>query len=322
MPSIQCTHCGATVKTAAAPTPGKKIKCSKCGKAFAVPEEEEESEAEEAAVKPKKGAKASADDAAAPKKKSTGMILAMVGGGVGVLLLCCCGGGGICLSTAEFKDFKLGKVDRTEKPAITTTAEDLARELLTDEAAFKKKYSPRRVEAVGEVQDVYANHFTLKGAKKAPADPFGVNPSVSLKDHSRALRLGKGQKVKVTGLCHSQMEKSIQIYDAEVALDGPKAIIEISAADLAKEYEANSGAAEGKYKDKDVLVTGVVADQKDRQVHLTGTAKTKLSLNQIGDPDKIAKLSGGQKVEMRGRVQMYYKDQGSIGIMNAIVVSK
>ena len=61
--SIKCIHCGAVMKTANPVAPGKKVKCPKCAKVFAVPEEEEaEDEVEDSA-----GAEQAADEQ--PTKK-------------------------------------------------------------------------------------------------------------------------------------------------------------------------------------------------------------------------------------------------------------
>lgn len=48
MPSIICTNCGATLKTANPVAPGKKLKCPKCTKVFVVPDEEEPEDEEPA----------------------------------------------------------------------------------------------------------------------------------------------------------------------------------------------------------------------------------------------------------------------------------
>src|SRR5688500_7997068 len=103
MASIICTHCGATLKTKTAVKPGKKFKCPKCGKAFAV-----EAPADEAPVQGSPGKKAKSD-----MPKSSGMLFGLVGG---TLLLCCCcttipGGGWY------FRD-KLGLGDPTKSDMV------------------------------------------------------------------------------------------------------------------------------------------------------------------------------------------------------------
>jgi hypothetical protein len=356
MASISCTHCGAVLKTANAPAPGKKVKCSKCGKAFVIPDDEDETEPDESAAdedqeeeapKSKKPAKAATDDdddaeddkeetpkkkdkkaakgkqqddeEEEPKKKSSmGLILGLVGGGAALLLLCCCGGGGACIMTSDLKDAKWGTVDRSEKPMVTTSAEELAKELIADDPAFHKKYSSRKVTVTGEVKEVHRNTFYLKGAKK---DQIAVNPSVSLKDKEKQLRLGPGQKIKVTGTCLSQQLHSIQIFDAEFTLDGPKTLIEVSAADLAREYEANAGAADGKYKDKEMLVSGTIGEVKGTSIQLKGTAKTSVGVNVTGDEEKAKDLKTGQQAELRGKLLGYFPEQKSIAVMGGLVVS-
>jgi uncharacterized Zn finger protein (UPF0148 family) len=117
--SIQCTHCGAVMKTANPIAPGKKVKCPKCGQPFVVQEEEEEKKpaAKEEAPgaadetgnddldfsdkpKAKKNGKASDDDDGddgkkkkPAKKKGKGLLIGLLLGGT-LLLCCCCTGGG------------------------------------------------------------------------------------------------------------------------------------------------------------------------------------------------------------------------------------
>jgi len=53
--TIKCTECGANLKVAAMPTPGKRIRCPKCGEPFvpqAKEKEEEEEEREEVETRP------------------------------------------------------------------------------------------------------------------------------------------------------------------------------------------------------------------------------------------------------------------------------
>ena len=66
MPSIQCTNCGAILKTANPIAPGKKVKCPKCEKPFVVKaEDEEEKEEEDTGAEDEGGA----EEEEAPKSK-------------------------------------------------------------------------------------------------------------------------------------------------------------------------------------------------------------------------------------------------------------
>jgi phage FluMu protein Com len=64
MASVTCTHCGAMLKTKDPVAPGKKLKCPKCAKVFAVPADEEEPVQEEAAAEEE-----SEEEEEAPKAK-------------------------------------------------------------------------------------------------------------------------------------------------------------------------------------------------------------------------------------------------------------
>lgn len=115
--SIKCTHCGAVMKSANPIPAGKKVKCPKCGQAFAVEAEKEENPF---ATGDAGGASESkAGGAKEPAKKGKGMLIGLIVGGV--LLLCCCcpglGGGGYLvwdkfLSGPNLQGGWLGKDDQ------------------------------------------------------------------------------------------------------------------------------------------------------------------------------------------------------------------
>ena len=153
MPSIQCTHCGAVLKTPNVIAPGKKVKCPKCAEMFIVEagaEAPDEGGQQAVTAQPKKPAKASpdADEGVAegtpppkgkrrldrddeddpdrsvknPGKKSNTLLFLLLGGGF--LFLTCCVGAPVAVfflilvPTANKVAVEVKKVEAEMKKAV------------------------------------------------------------------------------------------------------------------------------------------------------------------------------------------------------------
>lgn len=95
--------------------------------------------------------------------------------------------------------------------------------------------------------------------------------------------------------------------------------IKVDAGKILKEYENNEAAADGKYKDKTLEVSGVVAkvdtemfDDKKYTVEVDGGGKynlTSVTCHNLSSKD-VAKIKKGQKITVVGK----FDDGGDLGV--------
>jgi DNA-directed RNA polymerase subunit RPC12/RpoP len=310
MASTTCTHCGAALKTKTEIEPGKKIKCPKCGKSFVVDAVDEDD-------KPvKNGSKNSGgDDNGAPKKKgkseeprSNAMLFGLIGG---ALLLCCCcttipGAGWYFRDKLGLDDPKkadmVNKGDHS-KTAFKVTSEELAKEFIADAKGAEAKYKDKFLEVTGELHNVIPESVSLKGTKNAAQNEVRVLfEEFGPAQQAIAFRFSKGQRIKAVGkYAKFGPNADVWIVNAVFTELEPSKILLVSSEDLVKELEQDKDAARQKYKNRDLIVTGVVerifTDKTHKAVFLKGSANTRFMI-----PVSAARaedLVPGRTVEIR-----------------------
>jgi hypothetical protein len=226
-----------------------------------------------------------------------------------------------------------GGGDSGPRPAasVTVTAEQLAGDYAGNKGSADGKYKDRWLNVEGPLEDIDLSYLggctvRLKGSKPPPGKLLGksircVIPEAQM---SRALGLTRGQKVKVKGKCSGETASLfIDLLEGEIVDTGPDPAVPVSAARLAQDYAGNEQAADARYKDKELLVTGVLEEHtKDRigvlKVVLRGaTKKTSQTVKVVAAypaewKDRFAKLKPGDRIKVKGECSGYWDGKVSI----------
>jgi hypothetical protein len=195
-------------------------------------------------------------------------------------------------------------------------AVDLAKEYDADKAAADGKYKDKVVEL-----DAEASMLTLRPGDvvmtvaQLPAPPGKVlgrmvMASFEGPEKDKLLALSKGQKIKVRAKVFGDFAGNVSLGNATILETGPDTAVTISAKDLAKEAVADEKAVEDKYKDKTLIVEGVVAELKGEEAGKASFVlegfedKGKKASVRAAYPKELAKefdgLKKGDKVKVKG----------------------
>jgi hypothetical protein len=146
---------------------------------------------------------------------------------------------------------------------FTMTGEALAKEFIADQKAAGTKYQDKVVELDGVVDDaneiILGNGmFMLVGAKK-PDDITGylVRPRQEPRTRAGQGTEGQGQRPG------ESVQRSAGGPGQVTELEPPKTP-QVTAEQVTEEYARDPAAAKEKYYDKEIIVTGTVADLEDR----------------------------------------------------------
>jgi hypothetical protein len=235
-------------------------------------------------------------------------------------------GCGATVSTPPGESDKDGpKTHSTPKaPDYTMTAADIAKEFEMDKATAAKKYQDKIVELDGVVNfitdrklDAVVTLFGYKADPMKPNERF-VMAVFDKPENSKVLELVKGQKLKFRGKGPGEFAGFVSVNGCTVVEAGPDPTIKVSAADLTKAYATDEKAAEEKYKEKVVLVDGVVVEIKkggfgdtlilegfdeksDKPVRVSAGIPAEKK-------EEFAALKKGDKVKIKGEFSGYYPD--------------
>jgi hypothetical protein len=205
----------------------------------------------------------------------------------------------------------------TEPPAFTLAAEELGKAYRTNKVAAEAKYKDKRLAVEGAVTDLDLDPqgivvLRLEGYQASKNDPPNqVRCLLSATQTDRALRLGRGQKVKVQGKCNDYIASLfINLAEAELVQEiGPDPAIRLSLTQLAREH-AQGPMALDKYKDKPVVVRGQVVELKKGQfadVILISQGKKgrgpALQVSAAFSPDWKKRFAGfkpGDRIQIKG----------------------
>jgi len=211
----------------------------------------------------------------------------------------------------------------SQKPDFTLTAVDIAKEFETDKAAANK-YKDKLVEIDGVVNfltprpsDTVVTLFGYKADPMKPNERF-IMAVFDKPEVEKVLALAKGQKLKLRGKVQGDFAGHVSVIECVVVEAGPDPTIKVSAADLTKAYATDEKDAEGKYKEKEVLVEGVVVEIKKGGFGDTlilegfdekSDKPVRVSAAVPGD-NKAAfeALKKGDKVKIKGEQSGYYPE--------------
>jgi hypothetical protein len=192
-----------------------------------------------------------------------------------------------------------------DSKAIKLTPEEYAAEVKKDEKAAAKKYKGATIELTQTVTGVQRNAsgdiFVSLPAKSAGI--LGV--SCFLKDKKVIGKVVKGQEVTIRGR-YPDFQFGAQLMDCEIAKLGPSPALTYTAEDFAKEYAKDKDAAEKKWKDKTIIVTGLVVETKSNDVgainiFLKAGDKARVDCGFTAfEKDLAGKITPGEKVKLVG----------------------
>jgi hypothetical protein len=220
------------------------------------------------------------------------------------------------LAVSERSHAQAGKVAKV-------TAEQLTKEFADDKKGAEKKYPMNLiVEVEGEVKkseklpsgDTWAVH--LEGFEKGKGlftKVVDCEFGAKAKSYKKAQELVPDQKVKIRGKFYSAFEYGQRLVDCELVEVGPDPAIKVTAAQLSKDFAADRKAAATKYKDKQVLLEGVVAQPVGPKAKYyvvlensgeKGAPAVHVEFGFTQTAEKLfSQLKKGQKVTVRGRCE-------------------
>ena len=298
--------------------------------------------------KPKKG---KSKGGAEPKKGGGNTMLLIIGGVV--LLFCCCGfstTGYFMWSTIQgilgfakavdkaIEDDKKKQEGKNDPkgggtPEFTKTAEELAQEFSGDPKNAGKKYFDKLIEVTGEVQAVQSvamgPEILLKGFKtnQAGGEFFvRLNP-IPADQQAKALRFSKGQKIKAVGKQSAWSAAggfgTVTIRDVTLTPVDESTLAEVTAEELAKEFENDEKAAAAKYKGREALIKAVVESVKpgpfEAKVRLKGTGKTAVVALMFSNVKKENAIVG-QPIEFRCDIGVFSNSE--LFVTTTMIISK
>jgi hypothetical protein len=211
-------------------------------------------------------------------------------------------------------------------PAVAVKADELAKAYADDAKAAEAKYKDKSLAVEGIVsnanQVVTPGKIVLNGYKKSPKDVVGMDVYCTVKPDQldKAVLLSKGQKVKVTGRSPAANSLGVYLQDCDVTALGPSTTLEVTAEQLTGEYAKDKDAADKKYREKEVIVSGKVADlTKERGFQfakLAGVSPWVVSCTISADD--FGQLHKGDQVRIKGDCSVAHDNQ--VGVNTAFVL--
>jgi hypothetical protein len=223
-----------------------------------------------------------------------------------------------------------GEVPKEHQAAYSVTAARITEEFHKNAVAAEKKYQGKLIAVEGTVLSTYQNSvrqiggIVLTGSNPKSDVRFPLQVSCDLKKKfvARVGLLGKGQKVRVKGTFANASGGNVTLMEAEYEELTPSSLPRLMAETLAKEFAADFNAAQKKYGDKEVIVTGMVIDllvkDGERSVKLAGNDKVRIAC--VMDEDEFKSLKKGEKVQIKGEVFQFVA--GEVVILSAFLIGK
>jgi hypothetical protein len=234
------------------------------------------------------------------------------------------------------KNLMPAKPNETPKPTLTVTDVQFAGELETD--AKRKtnaaKYASKWIEIDGTVLNAYSSNSHQLVLGRYETTKSGVNSWRVACEFPRPYRrqadeLTATQKVKIVGIFPEGAWAPL-ITECRIISAGPDPTIRVSAAALAAELAASKDATEKKYKEKQLLIDGVVEDVKagpyNSTIELKGVEKggkpIRVTCSGFGAAQfsDVGKLTKGQRVCVKGGCSWVSSD--SIDISSCKLLAK
>jgi hypothetical protein len=216
------------------------------------------------------------------------------------------------------------KVKEVEQPAFTVTAAGLAGQFAADAAKAEKKFAGKLVAVEGLVSTARQNivkgtgEVTLVG-KKGEQLPFEVACTVKKARAGTVGLLSRWQQVRVTGRFVEGGAAKARLDECDYEELTPGTTPTVTAEAVTKEFKADSAAAEKKYKDRDLIVTGTVDELAARNgfwVRLAGTGGLRVSCDV--EEDEFQSLKKGDRVRIKGEASIF--DTGGLTLVSAFLL--
>ena len=211
------------------------------------------------------------------------------------------------------------------EPAFTLTAEQFYKEYEDDRAATQQKYKNKVIELSGTVQTMGHNAQDDTYLMLKTRNEFAGVLCVAA-DESPWNKVIPGQKVKIKGK-FPEMAFSAALVACVVTEVEKSPVITLTADQLAKEYKADRPAAEKKYQDKYLILTGELADRQFNsagavsiQLKTEGPVKVTCSFTAF-DKSRVKQLKIGQKVTLVGQYTLNF-DEAEVRLYFCQVLKK
>jgi tRNA_anti-like len=189
-----------------------------------------------------------------------------------------------------------------KKEVVAISPEAFAKEVKKDWKAASTKYKGKLIEMTAVVDDV---------ARNASGDVFLSLPSKTagalgvccfMKDRRAFGRILKGQKVTVRGR-FPDLEFGVQILNCDIVKQGPSPALAYSADNFVAEWTKDEKAAEAKWRNKLLAITGEITAVTKDDLTTVVTLKAKLPVEcnvTLFEKDLVSKLKKGMKVTIVG----------------------
>ncbi len=194
---------------------------------------------------------------------------------------------------------------KTGASVIKLTPEAYAVEVKSDEKAAAKKYKGKTIEFTSKIAGINRNASgdVFLSLPSKTAGILGV--SCFLKDKNVFGKVVKGQEVTVRGR-YPDLQFGTQIMDCEIVKKGPSPALTYTAESFATEWTKDKSAAEKKWKDKTIIVSGLIVEAKIDDfgvvnVYLKAGPQSRVDCGfSAFEKDLATKLETGQQVTVVG----------------------
>ena len=207
--------------------------------------------------------------------------------------------------------------DKKDANVVKVDPEAFAVEVKKDEKAAAAKYKGKAIEMTGKVVSVNRNFggdVFLSLPSKTAGEPLGV--SCFLKDKNVFGKVVKGQEVTVRGR-YPDFQFGVQIMDCELVQTGKSPALTYTADEFVAEWAKDKKAAAEKWKDKPIIVSGLIVEAKANDVgavnvYLKAAEKKRVDCGFTAfEKDLATKLQTGTNVKVVGEYMDFEsKDEG------------
>jgi hypothetical protein len=206
--------------------------------------------------------------------------------------------------------------DKKDADVVKIDPEAFAVEVKKDEKAAAAKYKGKSIEMTAAVQGVNRN-ISGDVFLSLPSKTAGIlGMTAFLKDKNVFGKIVKGQEVTVRGR-YPDIQFGVQIMDCEIVKAGPSPALTYTAEDFAKEWANDKEAAAKKWKDKPIIVSGLIIESTANDVgavnlYLKAADKKRVDCGFTAfEKDIATKFVTGAKVKFVGEfVDFESKDEG------------
>jgi len=218
----------------------------------------------------------------------------------------------------EKKDANVVKVD----------PEEFAAEVKKDEKAAAAKYKGKLIETSGKVVSVVRGGFGGGASIRLPSKTAGIRGvSCFLKEENVFGKVVKGQEVTVRGR-YPDKQYGFQIEDCDIVKKGPSPALTYTADEFVAEWAKDRRAAAEKWKDKPIIVSGLIIESKASDVgavnhYLKAAGKQRVDCGFTAFEKELAtKMTPGQTITVVGEFYESESKEGEPALRFCMPVAK